>query len=267
MFTQFGALQVERIAYRTKGASNLYPGDTELDLPTRRRSHTLKRLAALEAARGSFADVQTAIGRATRTRNGKRQAIELVQRAARDIDDFYTSARSASGCGCEEMPGRLGYSGWVTVRAHRMFSSDASTPTEKDPDPTTPASIVTEPTAGLPTGQSTGNSATCSPCQCIVTATLPAPSQATVSTVGSPSHAPPDTIPPSPRHSSTHTRPSGPGRGRSPPAATDVATASAPVMPAAPAATAIAGPAPATTKAASTAATTALLVLFTPAPP
>lgn len=97
--TRFGTVQVERIAYRAKGTSNLYPADAELDLPTGRHSHTLKKLAAVEAARGSFADAQTAVERATGTHIGKRQTIQLVQRTAADIDAFYTFARSASGSG------------------------------------------------------------------------------------------------------------------------------------------------------------------------
>jgi cellobiose transport system substrate-binding protein len=97
--TQFGTVQVERIAYRAKGASNLYPADAELDLPIGRHSHTPKKLAAIEAARGSFADAQAAIERATGTWTGRRQAIELVQRTAADIDALYTFARSASGSG------------------------------------------------------------------------------------------------------------------------------------------------------------------------
>ncbi|MER0483580.1 ISKra4 family transposase [Streptomyces sp. Edi2] len=105
--TRFGTVQVERIAYRAKGASNLYPADAELDLPTGRHSHTLKKLAAVEAARGSFADAQTAVERATGTHTGKRQTIQLVQRTAADIDAFYTFARSASASGSGSGSGEM----------------------------------------------------------------------------------------------------------------------------------------------------------------
>ncbi|MGW5040616.1 FG-GAP repeat domain-containing protein, partial [Streptomyces parvulus] len=123
------------------------------------------------------------------------------------------AGQPAFGPGGEERgcwAGRF-YSGWVTVRAQRTLSFEASTPTVKEPRCTTPGSMVTEPTPVLTAGQSTENSATRACCDSIVTATLPPPSQATVSTVGSPSHAPPDATPPSPVHSGTHTKPSGPG--------------------------------------------------------
>lgn len=97
--TRFGTVEVERIAYRAKRAPNLYPTDAELDLPAGRHSHGLKRLAAIEAARGSFEQAAAAIARATGAVVGKRQVIELAGRAAVDIDDFYAHARSASGSG------------------------------------------------------------------------------------------------------------------------------------------------------------------------
>ena len=102
--TRFGTVEVERIAYRAKGASNLHPADAELDLPVGRHSHALKKLAAIEAARGSFEAAAAAIERATGTHLGKRQVEQLVQRAAADVDDFYAHTRSSgSGSGSEEM--------------------------------------------------------------------------------------------------------------------------------------------------------------------
>ncbi|MEV6297579.1 hypothetical protein AB0M41_46175 [Streptomyces sp. NPDC051896] len=92
--TRFGTVEVERIAYRAKGASNLHPADAELDLPVGRHSHELKKLAAIEAARGSYEAAATAIERATGTHMGKRQVEQLVQRAAADVDDFYACVRS-----------------------------------------------------------------------------------------------------------------------------------------------------------------------------
>ena len=54
---------------------NLYPADAVLNLPVGRHSAGLARLAAVEAARGSFADAREAIERATGVRLGKRQEI------------------------------------------------------------------------------------------------------------------------------------------------------------------------------------------------
>jgi hypothetical protein len=51
--TIFGDVQVIRLAYRARGEQNLYPGDAVLNLRPERHSHGLRRLAAVEAARGS----------------------------------------------------------------------------------------------------------------------------------------------------------------------------------------------------------------------
>jgi hypothetical protein len=58
-------------------------------------SHGLRRLAAVEAARGSFDATVEAIERNTGTRLAKRQAEELVERAAQDFDGFYDRPESA----------------------------------------------------------------------------------------------------------------------------------------------------------------------------
>src|SRR6266545_2853458 len=63
--TRFGPVNVARIAYRARGRANLHPADAALNLPVEKHSHGLRKLAAVEAARGSFADASAAIGRAT----------------------------------------------------------------------------------------------------------------------------------------------------------------------------------------------------------
>ena len=85
-------MQVTRKAYRKKGHANLYPADADLNLPREQHSHGLRKLAALEATRGSYDDAAAAIARATGQNVGKRQVEELVQRAAVDFDAFYTEA-------------------------------------------------------------------------------------------------------------------------------------------------------------------------------
>lgn len=62
-----------------------------MNLPVEKHSHGLRRLAALEAARGSFEQAAVAIERATGVRLGKRQVEALAAAAAVDIDAFYTS--------------------------------------------------------------------------------------------------------------------------------------------------------------------------------
>jgi len=88
--TVFGAVGVERLAYRHRGAANLHPADAALNLPTERHSHGLRRLAAVESARGD--DAAEAIGRATGVAVAKRQVEELAARAAADVEAFYDTS-------------------------------------------------------------------------------------------------------------------------------------------------------------------------------
>jgi hypothetical protein len=72
---------------------NLHPADAVLNLPVGRHSAGLRRLAAVEAARGSFADAGEAIERATGVRLGKRQVEDLARAAAMDTETFYAARR------------------------------------------------------------------------------------------------------------------------------------------------------------------------------
>jgi len=89
--TIFGPVAVARIAYRATGCSDLHPADAVLNLPAETHSHGLRRLAAVEAARGSFEAAAAAILRATGVKVGKRQVEQMATRAAADIDGFYTT--------------------------------------------------------------------------------------------------------------------------------------------------------------------------------
>jgi len=89
--TRFGSVTVTRIAYRSVGQADLHPQDAVSNLPVEKHSHGLRRLAAVEAARGSFTDAGAAIERATTVRIGKRQVEALAAAAAADVDAFYTA--------------------------------------------------------------------------------------------------------------------------------------------------------------------------------
>ncbi len=78
----FGTVRVTRCAWRRPGAPNLYPADAALSLPACRRSHTLARLAAVEAARGSFETAHAAITGRCGPVMGKRQVEQAVVSAA-----------------------------------------------------------------------------------------------------------------------------------------------------------------------------------------
>jgi hypothetical protein len=95
--TLFGTVAVTRCAWRKPGAPNYCPADAALSLPAGRHSHSLARLAAIEAARGSFDDAHDAITRRCGPVIGKRQLEEAVVHAAADIPAFY-AARTPEPC-------------------------------------------------------------------------------------------------------------------------------------------------------------------------
>ena len=89
--TLFGTVQVTRCAWRRPGAPSLYPADAALSLPACRPSHALARLAAAEAARGSFEAAHAAITGRCGPVIGKRQVEQAVVHAAGDIAAFYAA--------------------------------------------------------------------------------------------------------------------------------------------------------------------------------
>jgi len=117
--TLFGTVTVTRCAWRKPGAGNWRPADAALSLPAGRHSHTLAKLACLEAARGSFDGAHAAVTRRCGKVIGKRQVEESVVRAAADIPAFYASripepctpsalvVLSADGKGVVMRPGAL----------------------------------------------------------------------------------------------------------------------------------------------------------------
>jgi hypothetical protein len=54
LVTVFGEVTVTRMAYRAPGAANLHPADAALNLPEEKHSHGVRKLAAIESARGRF---------------------------------------------------------------------------------------------------------------------------------------------------------------------------------------------------------------------
>ena len=89
LVTKFGQVIVSRIAYRSPGRSNVHPADAALNLPEEKHSHGLRRLAAIEAARGSMEAAGAAITRSTGVTIGKRQLEELARRCAAHVEAFY----------------------------------------------------------------------------------------------------------------------------------------------------------------------------------
>ena len=89
LMTKFGQVSVSRIAYRSPGRPNVHLLDAALNLPEEKHSHGLRKLTAVEAARGSMEDAQAAVTRATGVRIGKRQLEDMARRAAAHAEAFY----------------------------------------------------------------------------------------------------------------------------------------------------------------------------------
>jgi hypothetical protein len=89
LMTKFGQVTVSRIAYRAPGRPNVHPLDAELNLPEEKHSHGLRKLAAVESARGSIEAAGAAVTRATGVKIGKRQLEELARRCAAHVEAFY----------------------------------------------------------------------------------------------------------------------------------------------------------------------------------
>jgi hypothetical protein len=89
LVTKFGQVTVSRIAYRSPGRANVHLLDGVLNLPEEKHSHGLRKMAAVEAARGSVGAACAAVARATGVRIGKRQLEELARRCAAHVDAFY----------------------------------------------------------------------------------------------------------------------------------------------------------------------------------
>ena len=89
LMTRFGQVTVSRIAYRSPGLPNVHPADAALNLPEEKHSHGLRKLTAVEAARGSMEDARAAVTRATGVTIGKRQLEAMARRAAAHAEAFY----------------------------------------------------------------------------------------------------------------------------------------------------------------------------------
>lgn len=103
--TVFGEVRVERAGYGADGVASLHPLDADLNLPPERYSHEVRRRVAKEAADGSFEKVVAKLSDQTGAEVGKRQAEELVARAAQDFEAFYQERQRAAHR--DEEPGSI----------------------------------------------------------------------------------------------------------------------------------------------------------------
>ena len=95
--TTFGTVQVERLGYARPGHDSLHPLDASLNLPPERYSLEVRRRVAAAAAARSFDEALFDLSCSTGAQVPKRQAEQLVARAAEDFDAFYEARRAAAG--------------------------------------------------------------------------------------------------------------------------------------------------------------------------
>jgi hypothetical protein len=85
-----GTVSVHRLAFRAPDTENLYPADAVLNLPAGLHSHEVAKLAAIESARGSFADAAEALARTCGAGVAAPQAVRAMAiGAAADFAAFY----------------------------------------------------------------------------------------------------------------------------------------------------------------------------------
>jgi hypothetical protein len=95
--TTFGTVEIQRAGYAAEGCESLHPLDAALNLPPERYSLEVRRRVAWAAASRSFEESLEDLGRDTGAHIPKRQAEELVFRAAEDFDAFYEARRERAG--------------------------------------------------------------------------------------------------------------------------------------------------------------------------
>ena len=95
--TTFGTVEVERLGYARPGHDSLHPLDAALNLPPERYSLEVRRRVAEAAASRSFDEALFDLSRSTGAEVPKRQAEQLVVRAAEDFDAFYEARRAEDG--------------------------------------------------------------------------------------------------------------------------------------------------------------------------
>lgn len=96
--TKFGEVELDRNLYQGQDVDAIAPLDAAMELPAEKYSYEVRRMVAEETARASFDEVVELVKKHSGAAVPKRQAEELVVRAAQDFDDFYRDrVREAEG--------------------------------------------------------------------------------------------------------------------------------------------------------------------------
>jgi hypothetical protein len=96
--SSFGPVTIRRLAYRAAGQPNLHPRDAALNLPPRRYSWRVQRMAVEYALAGSYEQAQRWLRAAMGISIGKQQLEQIVVEAARDAPGCYPAAAAPAPC-------------------------------------------------------------------------------------------------------------------------------------------------------------------------
>lgn len=102
MMTLFGPIRIERMGYGCREMKPLRPLDAELNLPQGLYSLPVQQRVAEEASKTSFDETVATLTRTSGARVPKRQAEDLVIRAAGDFDGFYAQVERAAKAALQE---------------------------------------------------------------------------------------------------------------------------------------------------------------------
>lgn len=87
--TLFGEVEVDRVGYRHRGESSIFPKDTQMSLPKKVYSYPVQQKVCREAIRSAYDEIDETLSEYTGAHVPKRQALEIVKAAAKDFDAFY----------------------------------------------------------------------------------------------------------------------------------------------------------------------------------
>lgn len=92
----FGAIEVKRTAYTTRGKETVHPLDEELNLPCQSLSYEMQQRLIKEVIRGPFDEAVQAMQRNTGNVIAKRTAQQVTVNGAADFDAFYAQRKAQS---------------------------------------------------------------------------------------------------------------------------------------------------------------------------
>jgi hypothetical protein len=104
----FGSVRLNRLGYTRPGQTTVFPLDRELNLPDEVFSLEVRQRVAFESQRSSWDETVATIARNSSAHVPKRQAQELTQRVAQDVDAFYQRIATIT-------PSREGAKRWEAV--------------------------------------------------------------------------------------------------------------------------------------------------------